>query len=647
MLVDLETLIQNEGGGDRELLSTMRSLCDEFYLSEAEVATKWNLFACNRAILDGVTQSNLLMFRKELEAQRKKGKIGGGGGAGHGDSSASGFSQARGGVYSRDSIRALESQLAGNNNSTHHATATPAGKRAPGQELTTPVKALKAEGPGGKIFFVASPSVFSPGTMSSPAGHPPSSQQPQSQESSAYAKRQNSMRYEHTYGETNVDVAQVISKMRKDHKCTVQVDTPARSAARYGHMPVDRLSDILDARITALGAEIVQHHGLDEPRPIQAASQEPCIYVGRICCESEGRLNDRSLMLEGCRELSGGLRVHLDVGNCDGFALFPGQIVAVEGVNDGTTIYAQKVFRGAPVELAKTSCRRLKQISHGADCMAGSTLNMIVAQGPYTLAEDLAYAPLDDLLRQVRTNNADVLLLMGPFVDAEHPLIRSGRVGGATFEQLFEQLVLARLREQLAGLPIQVLLMPSPRDVHHEFVYPQPAMPLPEGFPVGPSDAHHGVQWSVRSLPNPACFRVNEATFAATSADVIFHLGSDEVSKGGGDVPSERIGRLASHLIQQRSIYPLFPLPAGSQLNGECLSSFGIEAPDCIILPSQLKHFVKAVDGTLFINPGQLAKGSSGGLYARIAVRPYPDVAIDLPVTHDIINRARVDITRV
>ena len=48
--------------------------------------------------------------------------------------------------------------------------------------------------------------------------------------------------------------------------------------------------------------------------------------VGRICCDSEGRLNERSVLLEGSVELSSGMRTKLDLSKLDSFKLFPGQV---------------------------------------------------------------------------------------------------------------------------------------------------------------------------------------------------------------------------------------------------------------------------------------------------------------------------------
>ena len=56
------------------------------------------------------------------------------------------------------------------------------------------------------------------------------------------------------------------------------------------------------------------------------ALQEPVLMVGRICCDSEGRLNERSVLLEGSVELSNGMRTKVDLSKLEGFKLFPGQV---------------------------------------------------------------------------------------------------------------------------------------------------------------------------------------------------------------------------------------------------------------------------------------------------------------------------------
>ena len=54
--------------------------------------------------------------------------------------------------------------------------------------------------------------------------------------------------------------------------------------------------------------------------------KEEVSVIGRICCDSNGKLNAQSVLLEGSQDLSSGVRVKLDLSEIRQFALFPGQV---------------------------------------------------------------------------------------------------------------------------------------------------------------------------------------------------------------------------------------------------------------------------------------------------------------------------------
>lgn len=66
--------------------------------------------------------------------------------------------------------------------------------------------------------------------------------------------------------------------------------------------------------------------------PIGAARQDTVVCYGRVCCEAaEGKINKMSVLLEGGRR-DGGRRMKLILNETPSYALFPGQYVAVEGI---------------------------------------------------------------------------------------------------------------------------------------------------------------------------------------------------------------------------------------------------------------------------------------------------------------------------
>lgn len=126
---------------------------------------------------------------------------------------------------------------------------------------------------------------------------------------------------------------------------------------------------------------------------VLSAGPESATFVGRICCDGEGKLNPQSVFLEGSRRLSNACRVRLDLSECIEYALFPGQIVGVCGVNlHGHTIRVRTVIPGTlPPNSTPPSERQITP----------DAFNVMVAAGPYTTSSDLSFSPLDELLQQV------------------------------------------------------------------------------------------------------------------------------------------------------------------------------------------------------------------------------------------------------
>ena len=48
--------------------------------------------------------------------------------------------------------------------------------------------------------------------------------------------------------------------------------------------------------------------------------------MGRICCDSQGKLNAKSVLLEGSRQTSAGKQIAVDLSELKKYALFPGQV---------------------------------------------------------------------------------------------------------------------------------------------------------------------------------------------------------------------------------------------------------------------------------------------------------------------------------
>eukprot|EP00316_Scyphosphaera_apsteinii_P019893 CAMPEP_0119318004 /NCGR_PEP_ID=MMETSP1333-20130426/45245_1 /TAXON_ID=418940 /ORGANISM="Scyphosphaera apsteinii, Strain RCC1455" /LENGTH=680 /DNA_ID=CAMNT_0007324095 /DNA_START=25 /DNA_END=2067 /DNA_ORIENTATION=- len=343
---------------------------------------------------------------------------------------------------------------------------------------------------------------------------------------------------------------------------------------------------------------------------------EEVTFVGRICCEGEGKLNPQSIFLEGSRARCNACRYRLDLSGCPDYALFPGQAVAVCGMNTlGHTIVAKRIVPGV---LPPQQTRPL----------VNASFNVITATGPFTCSDDLSYAPLDELLKVAVQRHASAIVLVGPFVDEVHPTVSSVDLS-VSFLQLFSQTVLNKLQvfveERLneSSCAPHIVLIPSIRDVHHSPVFPQPP------FVVEQLPAH--IKPYVHLAPNPTSIFIGGVSIACCSLDVLMLLTQQELaSKPMPDAPRpDRMSRLASHVIKQRLFLPLYPAPTDERalLPVDVTSNLQDSSlhlrPHVLVMPSELAPFAKVVEGDVVcVNSGRLTRKQAGGNFAVICVHP-------------------------
>ena len=140
--------------------------------------------------------------------------------------------------------------------------------------------------------------------------------------------------------------------------------------------------------------------------------------MGRICCDSAGKLNSKSIVLQGSQDTCLGRSIPLEAVNVSENPLFPGQIVAAEVANPtGKRLIASKIYSDGSGAKAPNKFR----ISDKEE------LQVVIASGPYTTSDNLSYDPLDDLCAYVEKHKPHLVILCGPFVDAKHNMIDSCR----------------------------------------------------------------------------------------------------------------------------------------------------------------------------------------------------------------------------
>jgi len=337
--------------------------------------------------------------------------------------------------------------------------------------------------------------------------------------------------------------------------------------------------------------ELVQEEVLD----LTTTQPDTAVGIGRVQCDSEGRLNSNSVVLHGSLDTSSGVSVPLDLSQVSSYSLFPGQVVAMDCTNpNGSKLVAAKMYEGAPLPLADS---RLAE---------SSVLSMLVAAGPFTTSDSVGMEPLQDILSVIKEKKPSVAVLLGPFLDMKNTAV----CGAAeSFDSQWVRMVTLMVKE-MEGLSTQLVMVPSSRDAVGYPVYPQPPFPSsPLYLP------------NMRCVSDPCVLDISGVNVALTSSDILFHLGKEEISfpPRSGD----RMSRLSSHLLQQGSMYPLYPPSEELNVDFEKLEQFALldKAPHLLVLPSDLTHFVREVTGSTVINPGRLTKGAGPGTYSLVKLR--------------------------
>ncbi|KAJ4795175.1 DNA polymerase alpha subunit B [Rhynchospora pubera] len=428
----------------------------------------------------------------------------------------------------------------------------------------------------------------------------------------------------------NSDEDEIIRRVRPGQKCSLSViSSQPQSGCRFMYDRTENRFNFLENRIRKSTGMFTRTGLYGELADATVASEEEIFAVGIIACDAEGHLNDKSVLLQCSAEHSCGQRVRLDLHNLTKFSLFPGQVVGIQGRNpSGHYFVALKVFDSLPIpnEIACPPAKKQARPIEDAPSTSSPSrvLSAIIASGPFTTSDNLLFEPLQELLAYARRREPQLLILMGPFVDSEHPNIKKGTVD-RSFRDIFLIEIISRLQDftQYMGSNTHVILLPSIRDAHHDFVFPQASFDLNLL-----EDSRYQVD-DITSLANPSSFSANEIIFGCCTVDVLKQLSGEEISRNPPNELSDRIGILATHLLKQQSFYPLYPpaigVPLDFSLAPEALKipSF----PDVLLLPSDLAPFIKVLSigneneeviKTMCVNPGRLAKGIGGGTFLEL-----------------------------
>lgn len=421
----------------------------------------------------------------------------------------------------------------------------------------------------------------------------------------------------------------VIRRVQSSENCSLHIHRSLpEPGCRFMYDRIEDRFDSLEHRIRRHSRAFESSGLYGEANDATLASQTNIFAVGMICGYGEGRLNEKSVMLQGSVEHSGGQRVRVDIEKLQQFSLFPGQVIGVEGHNpSGHCLMASKIIENSPITydggiLPPAKKQAIDHEQKGSPRRTSRLLSAVIAAGPFTTTDNMLFEPLKELLAYATRRQPQLLILMGPFVDSEHPEIKKGTVDMSD-DEIFSVEILRKLQDyaHYMGSTVRAILVPSTRDANHDFVFPQPS------FDIEISDE---TKHQISFLANPCLFSANEIMVGCCTVDILKQLSSEEISRNPVDTSGDRIGRLAMHLLSQHSFYPLYPpsasVPLDFSLAPEALDI--PSTPDVLLLPSDLAPFIKVLnyessDGEeasncLCVNPGRLSKGIGGGTFVDL-----------------------------
>ncbi|KAJ0405835.1 hypothetical protein ATCC90586_001698 [Pythium insidiosum] len=514
-----------------DALQTCIAICGEFGLTADELAARWDAHSMNHQVDGPADVEKLSVFRSKLAQEKSKAKESSSGGSSQASMAAkrkhgkiSGTPVIKREIKTEDPLNALYSMK------------SPEGKHA--RSFASP--------PGNKVQRTAS--LFSPTSLQSPPGN-------------SYENRTDAGR---TVTEFNAHLRkELVALSEVASHDAVEVLTPSadrnmKPNASFMYTPLFERALALDEQISEYEELVKTHHKIEKLAAVGDPSPAQVIVVGRIVCEAaEGKLNPSVVQLEGSRKSCGGQRILLDLSQVPNFQVFPGKIVALEGVlaDVRNPMAVKRFLEPIPAPMPTTAKAKLEsfQVHNGS----ARPVRVVTACGPFTTTSNIGYLPLNDLLQVVKEQSPDVLVLVGPFIDSAHNSFQEGLVEFEgmmlSFEDIFVFNVMTKLDTVLeSNKQLQIVLVPSLRDAHHQFVFPQPPFNKKKACEALSSPDH---ATRVHMMPNPCSFSINGIVFGVSAVDIVMHLSSNELHRQAVDGNKQAIERIKQSFMLETHVY--------------------------------------------------------------------------------------------
>ncbi|GMR39927.1 hypothetical protein PMAYCL1PPCAC_10122, partial [Pristionchus mayeri] len=412
-------------------------------------------------------------------------------------------------------------------------------------------------------------------------------------------------------GKVVVSMGGDVKRERRSKKAPFSVSMRHSVRGKYGEPKAADVLEGMNARLEAYGVDVRASNAAvlgDAPyASLVQETESPVFILGFVGdFDAKGDMSTIELMRD---EAEGAVAVTVDVTGLDERCFFPGQMAVFGGVNRTGSLFeaTSRLLAGKQPAATVQSCSEDAVIW--------------VAAGPFTAPSTAAYEPLAEIVYKAIEEQPDVLVLVGPLVDRQSPFLLKKECR-LSDDELTKGL-LQRLGKAMKGCPTRVLFMPS--SARDSCVIPV--------FP-GCSLREEWKGEGIEIVTDPCTVVVGGAEVAITASEIVTHLSRAESHTSSNKENTDRMGRLAGHILEQRSLYPLYPPSLAASLDGlHSACALSGKQPHVIVAPSMLIQFVKSSFGAVIVNPGTACKGTSVGTFLkmRLGLSEIPDGgAVDL-----------------
>ena len=318
-------------------------------------------------------------------------------------------------------------------------------------------------------------------------------------------------------------------------------------------------------------------------------------------------------------------------------AAYDGELVVINGIyGTGKTMLVEEILRPKELERKSIEAMHFKEEETNK-----KPLQIMIFSGPYAQSDGVHYIGIESALNQIKNDQPNIVIFMGPFIDEKNEHISSGEVklGGnyLSFHQLMEGII-DRIKEATSEFEgTKIIIQSSPYDALGFNCLPQP-----------PLHIHIKDTEKFICVPNPYLLRVFDFSILLCNYDLPSIVSSNTHMLNGKENKISPFEGAAMMMLASGISYPIFPPFITHPIDFGNWEDLVLQnAPDVIVMPSvQYLYANKYKEKSIIINPGSAVKGDKLGSFATLTIHKMDMSIVKNSSDNQMLDRTRVDILK-